>query len=636
MVEGGGEGDSPSSVFECDKTTMHVHGTNWCNYRCTKDTWREMKGRRRDGQACKWRVRGRRAEKNDIQALEGRLLRKGLAALFGADVKVLPDGSRLFQFTSKEVEERENKTGNLDTWIHFVGVGGTGLSALARIAHNQGHVVTGSDQEESPNTMALRKEGVEINVGHSALHLMRRCEDDAKKTALPTTLVLSSAVPSNNVEVMAAKVLGIQIYKRSEWLSRVTDSQNLVAVAGTHGKTTTSAMIAVALRESGTDATAVIGSGVQQFPGGQGAVLGSSNCFVLEADEYDGAFLGLKPLISVITNVEWDHVDLFPTEASTRTTFRAFASKTVKGGVLVLCGDDAGSKSLRDVFGEDAQQKDTYLKAEHAVVTYGLGVENNWQATALTPNPEGGTDFVVVHNAVPVARVNLPQPGLHNVLNALASVCVCSILGACEATAGDTQCKAQNLASFADVHEQELRTAASKAAFALSSFKGIKRRFEQIGRIPNVVTVFDDYAHHPTEVRATLQAARQRFDKQPIWVVFQPHTYTRLVAMMDDFAPAFSAADRVIVTDVYSARELEDGKGTAKALADAIVGPPVSYIPSLGQVVERLAWELPAEHKAQSGDSNTVEDIILIAMGAGDIYKLGPELIKKISIDGAD
>lgn len=582
---------------------------------------------------CRWRVRGRRAGKDDVQALEGRLLRKGLAALFGAEVKVLPDGSRLFQFTEQEREDkRERVQGVEGMWIHFVGIGGTGLSALAGIAHNQGHTVTGSDREESPNTQALREDGMEVKVGHSALHLMRRCGDNARRTALPEALVVSSAVPADNVEVTAAKVLGIRIYKRSEWLGHITASQNLVAVAGTHGKTTTSAMIAVALRESGTDATAVVGSGVQQFPNGQGAVLGTSNCFVLEADEYDGAFLGLKPLISVITNVEWDHVDLFPTEASTRTTFRAFAGKTVKGGVLLLCGDDAGCKSLKDVFGKDVHRRVNYLKAEHAVVTYGLGVENDWQATALTPNPEGGTDFVVVHNALPVARVNLPQPGLHNVLNALASVCVCSILGACEATAGDTQCEAQNLASFADSHVQELRTAASKAAFALSSFKGIKRRFEQIGRVPGIVTVFDDYAHHPTEVRATLQAARQRFDKQAIWVIFQPHTYSRLVAMMDDFAPAFSAADRVIVTEIYSAREMDENSGAAKALADAIVGPPVSYIASLEDTIERLAWELPAEQKAQSVGGSNAEEIVLIAMGAGDIYKLAPELLKRVSL----
>ncbi|CAI5998316.1 unnamed protein product, partial [Closterium sp. NIES-64] len=416
-------------------------------------------------------------------------------------------------------------------------------------------------------------------------------------------------------------------------------------------KSTTTAMLTWVLRQMGLPLAAVIGANVPQLPGGGNALVDDgASMMVLEADEYDGAFLELSPGIAVVTNVEWEHVDLFHSEAAVRTAFARFTSRIKRGGVLVACGDNAGSRALvsrlRASHGDatataphaaataaasprtdnssqgpdsaaaaGASARAAWLDVEEEVrtaVTYGLDEGNDWRAIMLAPNQAGGTDYVTVFAGRPMARVSLQLPGVHNVLNSLAVLVVAAQLAARDApTAGD--------AARVEAASLELqRAAVAQAAEQLGRFEGAERRFQVVGRAGKWRATFvDDYAHHPSEVRclvhvgsafwrtrrshpspsevrAVLQAARQRYDEQPIWVVFQPHTFSRLAQLMDDFAPSFSAADRVIVTQVYSARE-ENRWGVSGAdLAGNITGPPAVYVPSLDDVIDRLEWEVKA------------------------------------------
>ncbi|CAI7806250.1 unnamed protein product, partial [Closterium sp. NIES-53] len=443
-------------------------------------------------------------------------------------------------------------------------------------------------------------------------------------------------------------------------------------------------MLTWVLRQMGVPLAAVIGANVPQLPGGGNALVDDgASMMVLEADEYDGAFLELSPGIAVVTNVEWEHVDLFHSEAAVRSAFARFTGRIKRGGVLVACGDNAGSRALvtrlrssqgdasapaataaanpsasavphtgsggshgsdsaADVAASGATARAAWLDVEEqqrTAVTYGLDEGNDWRAIMLAPNQAGGTDYVTVFAGQPMARVSLQLPGVHNVLNSLAVLVVAAQLAARDApTAGEV--------ARVEAASLELqRSAVARAAEQLGQFEGAERRFQVVGRAGKWRATFvDDYAHHPAEVRcvlclvhvgtvapacaaahpwrpfpkpqallarsrqfppssvstssgqvrAVLQAARQRYDEQPIWVVFQPHTFSRLAQFMDDFAPSFSAADRVIVTQVYSARE-ENRWGVSGAdLAGNITGPPAVYVPSLDDVIDRLEWEVKA------------------------------------------
>jgi len=287
----------------------------------------------------------------------------------------------------------------------------------------------------------------------------------------------------------------------------------------------------------------------------------------------------------------------------------------------VVCSDCAGAKSLVESLkvenwrnSSTSSQNDT-----RHFVTYGLGASADWRAIMLVPNPWGGTDYTVVYNNRPMVRVSLRLPGMHNVLNSLAVIVVNALLAA----------KKESLEVNSAEHLRLMKGAAEAAGAALGNFVGLRRRFERIGTIQGC-DIVDDYAHHPTEIRAVLQAARQCFDQQPIWVVFQPHTVSRLAKLLPDFAPAFSAADRVIVTEVYTARNIQNDKMVTGAdLANAIIGPPATYIPDLDGVVERLSWELAAiDRNAMNNRGN----VVLLTLGAGDITSLGPKLIQALSV----
>jgi UDP-N-acetylmuramate--alanine ligase len=444
--------------------------------------------------------------------------------------------------------------------VHFVGIGGAGLSALARVMLARGRKVSGSDRAPSPRTRALEDEGIPIFEGHHAAHV--RGAD---------VVVLSSAVPADNPERLAAEAAGIPVLKREQWLAEMTRDYEVVAVAGTHGKTTTTAMIALMLSEGGTDPTVVLGGDVPQLGGN--ARGGRSRLFVVEADEYDHAFLGLRPAIAVVLNVEHDHPDLFPDEAAVHAAFGRFLGQARRDGVIIACMEDEGARQVT----AEAKRDDT-------LVRYGFVEGLDWQAAGLKSNDQGGTDFVALWEGEPVGAFRLVVPGGHNVLNALAAIAVGRHLGL-------------------DVTTMQA---------ALGSFTGVERRFQRVGSV-GAIAIFDDYAHHPTAVRATLTAAREHYGPRPLWVVFQPHTFSRLAALHDEFATAFGAADQVIVSDVYAAREQGDAAGKSQRLAAAISGTSVTYRATQEQILDYLLAHLP-------------QDAVVLTLGAGDITTLGHRL----------
>ncbi|KAG0623909.1 hypothetical protein M758_3G210600 [Ceratodon purpureus] len=512
------------------------------------------------------------------------------------------------------LSEESDANGSSPGSVHFVGIGGAGLSALALLALRQGWQVSGSDFSWSEQIERLKEAGVRVYVGHNAAQMI------PEGSPPPDALVVSSAVGPGNEEVDAASALNVPIYKRDTWLGKITEGYELIAIAGTHGKSTTTAILSVVLRNLGEDITAIVGAQVPQFPDGGNVMYGSSRKFVLEADEYDGCFLGISPSLAVVTNVEWEHVDMFPDEEAVRDIFKRFVMRIKPGGYLVICDDSAGAKSLLGLMKEDDQTVlSSQSREKRRVVTYGLGESSDWRAIMLVPNPQGGTDYTVVYKNRPMTRVSLRLPGMYNVLNSLAAIVVMSLLAA------EKESNGEELAMV-------MKRAAEATSNALGTFSGVRRRFDWVGTVQGC-HIIDDYAHHPTEVRAVLQAARQRFDQQPIWVIFQPHTVSRLATFLVDFAPAFSAADRVIVTEVYSARNIRTEKiVTGEDLANAIIGPPAVYIPDLDDVVERLSWELAALYKNAMNDRG---NIVLLTLGAGDITDLGPRLMQALSIPSA-
>ncbi len=404
--------------------------------------------------------------------------------------------------------------------IHLIGIGGSGLSAIALFLKEQGYVVTGSDRSLSPAARQLADKGVGIFAGHAASHI-----------AGADLVIRSAAVPEDNPEVQAAIAAGIPVVKRQDFLDELLAGRFVIAVAGTHGKTTTTAMLAWTLSQLGHDPAFIIGGVAKNF--GVNAHAGTGRYFVIEADEYDHMFLGLSPTMIVVTNVEHDHPDCFPTPGAYLDAFRRFVQRLPSGGELIISADDPGAQRLTALCkGADFQ---TY--------TFGLGESANFRAVDLKVNTKGGFDFKAVYGGPGRADqqgidVSLSVPGTHNVLNALAALTM--------------------------IFRRGLPLA--EAAAALGSFSGTGRRFDVLGEAGGI-TIIDDYAHHPTEINATLAAARARYPGQRIWAVWQPHTYSRTITLMDAFTQAFKQADRVVVTEVYAAREFDDQFSTAQLVA---------------------------------------------------------------------
>ncbi|MDY7076956.1 MAG: UDP-N-acetylmuramate--L-alanine ligase [Chloroflexota bacterium] len=453
--------------------------------------------------------------------------------------------------------------------VHFIGIGGAGLSAIARVLMEQGAEVSGSDLSLSPVAEALARDGARIFAGHQ--------EENVDGAEL---VVVSSAVPASNVEVRAARAASIPVLKRPEFLGRMMNGQLGVAVAGTHGKTTTTAMIASILLDASRDPTFIVGGVISGLE--TNARAGEGQLFVVEADEYDRTFLGLTPKVAVVTNVEHDHPDCYPKFADFQVAFEEFAMLVPLDGLLVACWDDPVAREL----GEQRRA------AGAAVTFFGLGEGAEWRAEDVRPNFAGGVDFLAIQDGQVLGLVRLRMPGVHNASNAMAALAV---------------------ADFLDVPFRVAR-------MALTEFQGVGRRFEVKGQADGVVVV-DDYAHHPTEIRVTLAAARKRFPSRDLWVVWQPHTYSRIRTLLDDFLPAFDVADHVIVLPVYAAREADTlGIHSADVVA-AMYHPDVRCAVSLDEALVWLGTDV------RDGD-------VVLTLGAGDGYKVGEWLLEVLGGSG--
>ena len=380
--------------------------------------------------------------------------------------------------------------------FHFIGLGGSGMSALAKILLELGKNVSGSDQSDSEILSQLSRLGAKTFIGHAAEHIDKNID----------VIVVSSAIPDSNPEVVEAKNFGITQLHRSDINAMLLNSKKGIAVAGSHGKTTTTAMIGVALDHANVSPTIIIGGESPDL--GTNAKLGSSEFLVSEADESDGSFLKLQPYIAVVTNVEDDHLDHYGSVENIKTAFKKFIESSKRA---VVCLD---SKNLRDVAAD----------VKTPLITYAIDHSADFRAVNVKPNGSG-MKFEVEHDQKILGSVELKIPGVHNVLNALATVAVGTSIG----------------------------VPFEKLADGLRKFHGAKRRFQTKGKI-NGVWIVDDYGHHPTEISSTLSAARQTEPKRLI-CVFQPHRYTRTKLLAKEFSTAFTAADLLILTDVYSAGE---------------------------------------------------------------------------------
>jgi UDP-N-acetylmuramate--alanine ligase len=401
--------------------------------------------------------------------------------------------------------------------VHFIGIGGTGLSAIARVLLERGYSVSGSDRQLSPLAENLCEAGVRVEIGHRAENI-GACD----------LVVRSSAVREDNPEVAAALQRGIPVLKRAEFLGALIPPQACIAVAGSHGKTTTTAMIAWMLTAIGGDPSYIIGGVSQNL--GNNAHAGTGAHFVIEADEYDHMFWGLSPNLAVVTNVDHDHPDCYPTPEDFYQAFRGFAGRIVPGGCLLACGDDPGAARLLAECGTQGIRTLAYGTRRMA---------HTYTAHDLRPNARGGFDAQVAVQAS-ILTLSLQVPGVHNIFNALAALAIAD----------------------------QLELPLDRAAAALHEFAGTGRRFEVRGEV-NGVTLVDDYAHHPAHIRATLAAARSRYPGRTLWAVWQPHTFSRTRVLLQDYAHSFEDADHVLVTEVYAAREPrpEDGFSAASVVA---------------------------------------------------------------------
>ena len=446
--------------------------------------------------------------------------------------------------------------------IHFVGIGGFGLSAIARVLLGKGFRVSGSDLHRNELTDELEQAGAVFYEGH-----------DAANISGADALLVSSAVPPANAELVAAQIAGIPVLKRAEFIGSIMEDSYGIAVAGTHGKTTTTGMIAQIMVEAGLDPSVIVGGVLPLF--GTNGRAGEGSVFIVEADEYDYMFLGLHPNMAVITNIEYDHPDMFQTKRDYIDAFSEFIGLVPESGLLILCTDDAAIRDMVD---------SSTLEGRAEIQTYGFS-DSIWRAEELRPNQLGGLDFLVTHHGESIGLARVRVPGEHNVLNALAASVV-----------------AMNL----DIDFKVVRK-------ALAEFNGVGRRFEKIGEAGDVV-IIDDYAHHPTEIRATLSAARLRYSNRRIWAVWQPHTYSRIQSLELEFQTSFGDADIVLVMDVFKSREqvslgVDEGK-----LAEGIEHPNCKYS---GDIVETTAYILD---RIRPGD-------VVITLTAGDGNMVGAALL---------
>jgi UDP-N-acetylmuramate--alanine ligase len=445
---------------------------------------------------------------------------------------------------------------------HFIGIGGIGMSGLAEILLNLGMKVSGSDLRRGPITDRLAQLGATIYEGHEAGHV-----------AGATVVVTSSAVGASNPEVVEAHARKIPVIHRGEMLAELMRLKYGIAIAGMHGKTTTTSMVASVLAAGGLDPTVVVGGRVDAL--GSNARLGTTQYLVAEADESDRSFLKLSPILAVVTNLDREHMDCYRDMADVERAFLEFMDRVPFYGAVTACIDNELLKGILP-------------RARRRVLTYGVAAEADYRLEFLEA-VEGRFARFFVHTAAgPMGPFELHVPGRHNVLNATAAVAIA----------------------------HQLEVPAEKIAEGLSHFRGVDRRFQHRGAA-NGITVVDDYGHHPTEIRATLAAARECGHKK-IHVVFQPHRYSRTLDLMDQFAGAFIDADSVIVLPIYAASEEPIPGVTAERLAEKITSPHVEFAPDFPAAVAAVAVQ------AHAGD-------LILTLGAGNVSQLAPQILKALS-----
>ena len=447
--------------------------------------------------------------------------------------------------------------------IYFIGIGGISMSGLAEILASRGHQVSGTDVKETAVTKHLQSLGIHINFGHRAENIT----DDI------TLVVYTAAIHDDNPELRAAHEKGIRIMDRAHLLGQIMDEyHDSVAVSGTHGKTTTTSMVSEILLAAEKDPTITVGGILPTI--GSNLRIGNSPYFVAEACEYFDSFLQFNPFIAIILNVESDHLDYFKTLENIRRSFHAFAQRVPDKGLLVISEKIDNVEELTDGL-------------TCHVETFGLSEKANWRAENIVHEADGRNSFDVYHNGAFFTTIHLHIPGEYNITNALAAIAASAFLGA----------------------------APEDCVKGLHHYTGTERRFQLKGK-KDGITVIDDYAHHPTEIKAALAAA-QNVQHNTTWCVFQPHTFSRTRFLFDEFGEAFGDADEIIIADIFAARETDDGTVSAAQLADRIAqtGKSARYVGDFAAIEAYLR-----EH-CKSGD-------LLMTVGAGDVYKIGENFLK--------
>lgn len=433
--------------------------------------------------------------------------------------------------------------------IHFIGIGGSGMFPMVQILHSEGFYITGSDNNETETTKIERKMGIPVTLGQAAENIEGA-----------DLIVYTAAIMSDNPELIAAKASGVPCLERSDMLGLLTRRYSkAVCVAGTHGKTTTSAMIAQTLLEGGFDPSAFIGGKVKAL-GGSGRA-GKSDIFVVEACEFVDTFLKLSNDISVILNIDNDHLDYFGSIENSIKSFRKFASNST--GPVIVNGDDANT--MKAVEGLDKE-----------IITFGWSNKNDYYAADVRFLGGAKSGYTLMHHGKPICEIRLSIPGKHNILNSMACAAVCLYLG---------------------INPEEM-------AEHIDKFPGAGRRFEILGEV-NGVTIADDYAHHPTEIAATLKAAKE-MDFHEVWAVFQPFTYSRTALLMNDFVTALSVADHVVMSEIMGSREKNTYNVYTKDLAEKIPGS---------------VWFNTFKEMADYTMSHAKPGDLVITLGCGDVYK---------------
>ncbi|MQC83031.1 MAG: UDP-N-acetylmuramate--L-alanine ligase [Chloroflexi bacterium] len=453
--------------------------------------------------------------------------------------------------------------------VHLVGAGGVHMSAIGQLLIARGHTITGSDLAPSDYTRRLERLGATIYDGHSPANI-----GDAQ------LLVVTAAVKQDNPELVAARERGIPVILRAEMVQRLIADREVLAISGSHGKTTTTNMLALMAERGGLDPLVLLGGDSPDLGGN--VRNGEGKHAVLEADEYAEAFLQYTPKIALVTNIEVDHLDYYGTEERVHAAFAQFASQIVPDGTLIVCADSPGSEAL----GVARRAAGAHVER------YSLEGDADWRARALRGNDRGGLDATVELDGRELGKLSLAVPGRHNVSNALGALAVAMRAGV-------------------DFH---------RAAAAVADFRGARRHFELIGEVTRggqPITIVDDYAHHPTEVRATLAAARQRFSGRRLVACFQPHTYSRSSYLLDAFRTCFEALDALYLLPTYAARETPDAGIDAAALAKEITNPVPIELESIAAGAKRIAADL------QPGDA-------FLTIGAGSVTELAPAVLREL------